>query len=174
MADQKLSLHTQVFVALIPGQDAVPVDIIATSAAELRQVVAELTGTAAAPAPEVATPTPTPAPEPATPTPTPTPTPGPSATGSAPPAPSGADTAQPTAATPSATPTAEPSSQAPATAPAVTLPDVLTPARELLQRPGGEETLRSILAQHGAQSLSTADPGHYAALKGAIEQALGA
>lgn len=169
MADQKLSLHAQIFVALVPDQDATPVDIIATSAAELKHVVAELTGRGQAP--QV---TPAVAPEAAQPTPTPGPVAGPSATPSAQPSPSEADTAQPTAATPSATPTAEPSSQAPATAPAVTLPDVLTPARELLQRPGGEETLRSILTQHGAQSLSTADPGHYAALKGAIEQALGA
>jgi len=168
MADQKLSLHTQVYVSLIPGHDAVPVDIIATSAAELLHVVAELTGQAQA------APTPTPQPEVAAPTPTPTPAVAPAATQSAPPAPSAAATAPATAATPSATPTVEPSNPAPATAAAVTLPDVLAPARELLQRPNGEDALRGILKANGAETISTADPATYAGIKAAIEQALGA
>lgn len=177
-----LSLATLVR-AVIAGQE-LEIHVLATSVQELRDTVAGLTGqeleihlqtagvqelrdtvteltniTPAATAPEPAQPDPTQA--------------APAATPSAQPAPSAPAAAQPTAATPSATPTAEPSSPAPATA-AVTLPDVLAPARELLQRPNGEDTLRDILGSVGAQNISTADPAQYGNIKAAIEQALGA
>lgn len=157
MTDQ-LSLHTQIFAELVPGADPVPVDIIATSAQELLDTVRTLNGGD----PQLAQPTPTqpaaqPAPQPEAQQPQPTAQPGPSA----------AATAPESAATPSATETPAQPSQ-----PEVTLNDVLAPARTLLQQPNGEDTLRQILAQHGAQAISQADPAKFPAIKAAIEQAL--
>ncbi len=152
----KLSLHTSIAIDL--GEGPVSVDIIATSAGELFETVAELRrGHAPTPAAAPAeagtsahnhvgvvqpTPEPTPAPTPAGPTAATAPQPQPSA----PQAPSAAPAAAPApAATPSATTTAvQPS------APSVTLNDVLAPARQLLQQPNGEETLKQVLANNGA------------------------
>ncbi len=168
----KLSLHTSVTIDL--GQGEVPVDIIATSAGELFETVAELRrGHAPTPAAVPIEKAAAPAPEP-TPTPTPTPA-GPTAAtapqpqASAPQAPSAAPAAAPApAATPSATTTA-----AQPSAPSVTLNDVLAPARQLLQQPNGEETLKQVLANNGAPSISQADPSTYTAILQGINTALG-
>lgn len=154
MAEQ-LSLHTQI-TAIINGQET-QVDIIATSPQELLDSVAALTGKAAAPtqsAPEAKA-QPSPQPQPAA-----QPAPGPTAGSAASP------TSQ-AAPAPAATPSPEPA------AAEVTLNDVLAPARQLLQLPNGEDTLRNILGQFGAQAISQADPQHYAGIKQAIEQHIG-
>lgn len=170
MADQ-LSLHTQILVTL-SGQE-VPVDVIATTAQELLDTVASLTGQAAAqqaavnhnpvqgPAPQQAQATPTPAATPAASQPAPQPQ------QTAQPGPSVADTAPQAAATPSATETAAQPSH-----PSLTLNDVLAPARQLLQLQNGEEALRKILAATGAEAISQADPTKYGHIKWAVEQVL--
>lgn len=174
MADQTtLSLHAQIVVKLAPDWEPGPVDIIAHSARELIDTIrelkaheAEVLGGAPQPAPEPQPQQQAPAPQPqqAAPTPTPGPTaaqtaPQPQQT--APQAPSAAAAAPAPAATPSAEQTAE-----------LKINDVLNPARQLLQVPGGEDRLRAVLAECGEEAISTADPKNYAAIKAGIERNL--
>ena len=67
---------------------------------------------------------------------------------------------------------ADTSATAPATS-SVTLNDVLPPARQLLQKPNGEETLRGILAANGQEAISTAAPESLPAILAGVNQALG-
>lgn len=176
--NQKLSIHAQIAVELVVGAGPQPVDIIATSAEELLDTVAWLTGQTRQPQ-QTAQGTPSPAATQAQVAPGPTAQPQASTATAGPvatttpltPAPAQAQAA-PVASTPAAT---APWAAAPPTAATtgITLNDVLGPARQLLQLQGGEETLRQILANNGAEAISTASPETYPAIKAAIEQSLG-
>lgn len=165
MADSSNSpLHTQI-QATLAGQDVV-VSIFADSAEDLLHQISVLTGQQSAPQP---TPQPEaqPAPTPAAAQPTPTQAAGPTPSG-----PTAANVASPTPqAAPAPAATSAPA-QTTSDSADLTLNDVLAPARQLLQKPGGEDTLRQILANNGAEAISQADPAKYGAIKAGIEQAL--
>lgn len=158
---ESLSLHTQI-ICTFSGQE-VAVDIIATSPQELQDTISVLTGNGhSAHTLAGAGRDPQPGPTQA----------GPTVEAAQPqasaPQPSSAPAAAPTpAATPSATETAAQPSQ-----PSVTLNDTLVSARQLLQQPNGEDNLRKILGRVGAESISQADPEHFAWIKYAIDQVI--
>lgn len=105
----------------------------------------------------------------------PTPTPGPTAAQTAPAATAPAAATAPNAASAGTQTAAAPAQDStPQGAPTVSLNDVLSQARQLLQKPGGEDTLGQILGQHGATSISTADPQMYPQIFNGISAALSA